>query len=153
MLAFVHPHVDQDTRTVRVRFELKNPGHKLRPGSTATVELRIPPQHVPSLSKALAGGSDGKLAEGSSLAAERREKLKQGLVLAVPEGSVIDTGDQQIVYRETAPGEYEGVKVELGPRMTDVEGVTFYPLLGGLEQGDKIVTSIEKLGDLHFELS
>src|SRR6185503_3683187 len=32
-LAFVYPHVDSDTRTVTVRFELNNPGHKLRPGS------------------------------------------------------------------------------------------------------------------------
>ena len=36
-LAFIYPHVDQDTRTVTVRFELDNPGHKLRPGSTADV--------------------------------------------------------------------------------------------------------------------
>src|SRR5206468_6027887 len=48
-LAFVHPHLDQDTRTVRVRFELANPGHRLRPGSTATVELLISPMQVPLL--------------------------------------------------------------------------------------------------------
>src|SRR5262249_57265919 len=62
-------------------------------------------------------------------------------------------GRQQIVYRETAPGEYEGVKVELGPRMTDAEAVTFYPVLRGLDQGDKIVTSGSFLVDAETRLN
>src|SRR5262249_12270692 len=33
-LSFVFPHVDQETRTLTVRFELPNPGNKLRPGLT-----------------------------------------------------------------------------------------------------------------------
>jgi RND family efflux transporter MFP subunit len=135
-LTFVQPHVDPDTRTVTIRFELDNPGHKLRPGTTATVELEVPPKQLTSLQSA-----------------GRSDMLQRGLVLAVPESAVIDTGSQQIVYREVAPGEYEGVKVELGPRMVGPEGVTFYPVLRGLESGNKIVTSGSFLVDAETRLN
>ncbi len=55
-LAFVYPHVDEATRTVSVRFELKNPGHKLRPGSTATVTIKVPPQKLPMFARIIEGG-------------------------------------------------------------------------------------------------
>src|SRR5712691_149869 len=42
-LSFIYPHVDQETRTVTVRFEIANPGHKLRPGTTAEVFIDIAP--------------------------------------------------------------------------------------------------------------
>ena len=74
-------------------------------------------------------------------------------MLAVPEGSVIDTGRQKIVYRQTLPGEFEGVLVQLGPRMLDPHGVTFYPLLSGLEAGDEIVTSGSFLVDAETRLN
>ena len=48
-LTFMYPHVDQQSRTVTVRFELTNPGHKLRPGITATVTLLVRPERVPVL--------------------------------------------------------------------------------------------------------
>ena len=53
-LAFVYPHVDQETRTLTVRFELPNPGHKLRPGTTATVKLKVSPKHLEMFAKVLA---------------------------------------------------------------------------------------------------
>ena len=47
----------------------------------------------------------------------------------------------QIVYRETSAGEYEGVKVEAGPRMRGLDDQSYYPVLRGLEAGDQIVTT------------
>ncbi|MGC1272235.1 MAG: efflux RND transporter periplasmic adaptor subunit [Planctomycetaceae bacterium] len=41
-VALVHPHLERATRTNRVRFELENPGHILRPGMYATVRLTTP---------------------------------------------------------------------------------------------------------------
>jgi Cu(I)/Ag(I) efflux system membrane fusion protein len=41
-VAFVQPHLDPTTRTVEVRYDLDNPGHKLRPGMFATVTLKTP---------------------------------------------------------------------------------------------------------------
>lgn len=41
-ISFIHPTIDPQTRTVKVRFELDNPGEKLKPGMYANLELRIP---------------------------------------------------------------------------------------------------------------
>jgi Cu(I)/Ag(I) efflux system membrane fusion protein len=139
-LTLIYPHVDAATRTATVRFELGNPGHKLRPGSTAAVRLEIAPQSLGFL-KAL------------ETTAESSEKLKQGLVLAVPEDSVIDTGKQTIVYRQTVPGSFEGVLVKLGPKMQNAEGVVFFPVLQGLVPGDQIVTSGSFLVDAETRLN
>ncbi|MCC7086727.1 MAG: efflux RND transporter periplasmic adaptor subunit [Pirellulales bacterium] len=137
-LAFVYPHVDEETRTVTVRFELANPEFKLRPGGTATVTLNVSPNDLPALQ------SDDQ---------ERARELAEGKVLAVPEGSVIDTGSQRIVYRQDTPGVYEGVLVSLGPRMTATEGGAFYPVLSGLNAGEKVVTSGSFLVDAETRLN
>ena len=140
-LNFVYPHVDQSTRTVTIRCELKNPGHKLRPGSTATVILTVAPKNVASLVSATESDP------------EQSEMLQQGQMLAVPENAVIDTGAQRIVYRETMPGTFEGVRVTLGPRMAGPEGETLYPVLGGLSRGERIVASGSFLVDAETRLN
>ncbi|MBX7165874.1 MAG: efflux RND transporter periplasmic adaptor subunit [Pirellulales bacterium] len=139
-LAFIFPHVDQYTRTITVRFELDNPGHKLRPGSTATVVLKVKPEAVPVLADNLT-------------APEAVEMLHAGKVLAVPDGAVIDTGKQRIVYRQSSPGVYEGVEVTLGPPMSDEAGATFFPVLTGLEPGEAVVTSGSFLVDAETRLN
>ncbi|MDB5387170.1 MAG: putative Co/Zn/Cd efflux system rane fusion protein, partial [Planctomycetaceae bacterium] len=141
VISFIYPHVDQETRTVTVRVEIKNPGHVLRPGMTATVFVNVPPQHVSVLQNA---------AKNSP---ERQQKLNAGQALVVPESAVIDTGRQKVVYRQSIPGEFEGVLVTLGPRMMGPENVQFYPLLSGLEPGDQIVTSGSFLVDAETRLN
>ena len=140
-LAFVYPHVDEQTRSVTIRCEVANPHHKLRPGTTANVTLEIAPRALPMLADAVADDSD------------KTERLAEGLVLAVPESAVIDTGSQQIVYRQSKPGVFEGVKVELGPRMTGPEGVTCYPVMRGLTAGDAVVTAGSFLVDAETRLN
>jgi Cu(I)/Ag(I) efflux system membrane fusion protein len=139
-LAFIYPHADQETRTVTVRFELDNPGHKLRPGSTATVTLKIKPEDIESLSSAAEDGHNN-------------EMLEAGRLLSVPEGAVIDTGSQHIVYREASPGVFEGINVALGPAMTGLDGAIFYPVLRGLVLGDKVVTTGSFLVDAETRLN
>jgi len=41
-IAFVYPMLDPQTRTAKVRFELANPGERLKPGMYANVALQIP---------------------------------------------------------------------------------------------------------------
>jgi Cu(I)/Ag(I) efflux system membrane fusion protein len=41
-LGFIYPTLDPQTRTAKVRFEVNNPGEKLKPGMYANVELTIP---------------------------------------------------------------------------------------------------------------
>jgi membrane fusion protein, copper/silver efflux system len=56
-------------------------------------------------------------------------------VLAVPRSAVIDTGANEIVYAESSPGVFDMKAVTLGPAAGD-----YYPLLEGLEEGDRVVT-------------
>jgi membrane fusion protein, copper/silver efflux system len=41
-IAFLYPTIEPQTRTVKVRFELANPGERLKPGMYANVALNIP---------------------------------------------------------------------------------------------------------------
>lgn len=142
-LTFIYPHVDQETRTVTVRFELNNPGHKLRPGTTTTVRLLVPPREIQSLVRAVGDNPD----------LYSMDLLEKGLVVAVPETSVIDTGNQTIVYRQTLPGIFEGVRVVLGPRMNGPDSVAFYPVLQGLALGELVVTAGSFLVDAETRLN
>jgi multidrug efflux pump subunit AcrA (membrane-fusion protein) len=120
-LAFIQPHLDASTRTIKVRFDIHNPGHELRPGMHATVHLQVPTTDLDLLP--------------SDAGEKQTQQYKEGLVLAVPEQSVIDTGSRKFVYREVEPDVYEGVEVQLGPR-----GSGFYPVLRGLHEGDQVAT-------------
>jgi Cu(I)/Ag(I) efflux system membrane fusion protein len=46
-VAFIQPHLDAQTRTVEVRYDLPNPDHKLRPGMFATVTIKTPVAETP----------------------------------------------------------------------------------------------------------
>jgi Cu(I)/Ag(I) efflux system membrane fusion protein len=143
LLTFIYPHVDQETRTVTVRFELGNPGHRLRPGTTATVRIKVTPREIRALTQAVASNPE----------VFTLDRLDQGLVLAIPETSVIDTGSQTIVYRQTLPGVYEGVRVDLGPRMSGRDDVPYFPVLRGLEAGDLVVSAGSFLVDAETRLN
>ena len=53
-VAFIQPTLDPATRTVEVRFDLENPGRRLRPGMFATVTLKTPVAETPAFQKRLA---------------------------------------------------------------------------------------------------
>lgn len=99
---FVDPVLTEQTRTLRVRFALPNPGGRLRPGMYGTAIFRT----------------------------------QARAMLTVPRDAVVDTGQSQHVYVVTAPGQYEPRTVQLGARLQDrVE------ILGGLQEGDEVVSS------------
>jgi Cu(I)/Ag(I) efflux system membrane fusion protein len=133
-LAFLHPHLDTSTRTLKVRFDMDNPYHDLRPGMYATVTLKVPVTELHLLPP--------------DAGEEQKRSYEQGLILAVPERAVIDTGSRKIVYREAEADVYEGVEVQLGPRC----GV-FYPVIKGLKLGDKVATAGSFLIDAETRLT
>lgn len=139
-VAFIDPNLDRLSRTLRVRFDMENPGYELRPGMYATVTLEVPAGHLKLLADAPASPLHG-------------DDRGDGRFLAVPERAIIDTGSRKIVYRENLPNEYEGVLVELGPRMVGPDKGLYYPVVRGLQAGDKVVTSGSFLIDAETRLT
>ncbi len=74
------------------------------------------------------------------------EKTTQ--VLAIPATAVLDTGIRKIVYIDKGNGQYIGKEVILGPKAGD-----YYPVLEGLDEGDKVVTSANFLIDSQSQLT
>jgi Cu(I)/Ag(I) efflux system membrane fusion protein len=167
-VAFLQPHLDAATRTLRARFDIRNRDHELRPGMYAAVRLEAPATRLPVFARALAqdwrngvaldglahalaapwGPSPGAGLGPLLTAVVRGSILGRGLVLAVPESAVIDTGSRRFVYREAWAGAYDCVEVELGPRAGD-----FYPVVRGLEAGERVVTAGSFLVDAETRLT
>lgn len=165
-VAFVHPHLDSLTRTLRIRFDVDNTDHELRPGMYGTVRIKTPVVKLDSFveerERQLRDGLAAETAVGSlisgGLAPAGIHTLIRGAgemslarnlnVMIVPEVSVIDTGSRKIVYRESDPGVYDAVEVQLGPRAGG-----FYPVLRGLQAGDKVATQGAFLIDAETRLT
>src|SRR5262245_801781 len=143
-LTFIYPHLDESTRTLTARFELPNREHRLRPGMYANVKIEVPPQALGlNPSGPSTADADGPAA-----------RLEQGLLLAVPENAVIDTGSAKVVYRESAANVFDGVVVELGPRMSERgKPGAYYPVLKGLKAGERVVTNGSFLIDAETRLN
>lgn len=54
-VSLIHPHVETSTRTLRVRCEVDNPQHELRPGMFATLRFKTPIVDIEPFRSALAG--------------------------------------------------------------------------------------------------
>ena len=74
-------------------------------------------------------------------------KVEMGERLAVPEGAVLDTGVRKIVYLSYPDGVLESREVRVGQR---AEG--YYEALGGVDEGDIVVTSGNFLVDSESRL-
>jgi Cu(I)/Ag(I) efflux system membrane fusion protein len=167
-LAFIHPHLDAPTRTLKVRFDMDNPKHELRPGMYATVRFQAPvaqlalmreerrrkwsAQTTADLTMA-ALLSPGLPPAGGGLpsllsAATEETIAARDLIRAVPESAVIDTGSRQFVYRASEPDVYDQLEVQLGPRSGG-----FYPVLRGLQLGDRVATTGSFLIDAETRLT
>lgn len=72
----------------------------------------------------------------------------RGEVLAIPADSVLDTGMRQVAYVERMPGMFEGVLLTLGPRCGD-----WYPVVAGIEPGDRVVAAGAFLVDAEGRLN
>lgn len=142
-LALVYPRLDTATRTNRVRFELDNPGYELRPGMFASVRIDTPLETTEPY-RSLAA----KVSHVIPASLGAHEKPVQSELLAVPEQAVVDTGARQVVYVEREPGMFEGVEVQLGPRVGE-----YYPVIKGLRPGDRVAAAGSFLIDAETRLN
>lgn len=69
-------------------------------------------------------------------------------VLAVPLAAVVNTGTRKVVYRETEPGTFDMLEVQVGRRAGE-----FYPLVSGLKPGDRVATAGAFLVDAENRLN
>jgi len=69
-------------------------------------------------------------------------KIPLGTKLAVPEGAIIDTGERQVAILDRGSGYFEPRKVKLGTKVDN-----YYVVLGGLKEGERVVTSANFLID------
>ncbi len=167
-LALLQPHLDATTRTLKVRCDMDNAEHELRPGMYTTVRFQSPIARLAMLREerqriwreqtagelamaalfspslpAMSGGFSSLL-----MAATEEVIASRDLVLAVAESAVIDTGSRQFVYREAEPDVFDQLEVQLGPRSG-----AFYPVLHGLRPGDRVATTGSFLIDAETRLT
>lgn len=190
IVTFIDPFLDDRTRTVKVRVNLKNPDRRLKAAmyASATIRVRLQgngqpaptglegkfscPMH-PEVIQDEAGkcsickmdliqipdGSpfaqhvghkhqdDAKGATSPEHAAHAAGKLTEKMPpanpLSIPASAVLDTGRRQIAYRQTKDENFELVELQVGPLAmgADEAGrvVSYYPVLHGLNEGDRIV--------------
>lgn len=130
-LALIYPQLETTTRTNRIRLKLENPDQALRPGMFASVRINTPLESIEPFKSVAA-----KRAQVTFASLNGQDAAIPNEFLSVPERAVVDTGSKKVVYVEREPGVFEGVEVELGPRNDN-----YYPVLKGLQPGDKVAAA------------
>jgi len=162
---FVDPFLDDASRTIRVRVNIKNPDRRLKPQmfATATIQVRLRPDGTPvptgleglfvcpmhpevvqrELGKCPICEMPLEKVPGQPQSEHDQHADAEG-TLAIPVSAVLDTGRRRIAYRLTADGAYELVELKLGPRAhaTDDSGRRreFFVVIDGVLEGDRVVT-------------
>jgi Cu(I)/Ag(I) efflux system membrane fusion protein len=151
VVTFVDPFLDDKTRAVKVRVNLKNPDRRLKPAMYASAVIRVPlrsdgtPQPTGYAGKFTCPMHPEVIRDGKGncpicqmkleLVQSRRPSIvgpvesrtdqqaapPNDTVLAIPASAVLDTGIRQVAYRLNKDGTYELVELKIGPRATDVD--------------------------------
>ncbi len=128
IISSLNPVLDAKTRSVTFRAEVDNPDLKLKPEMYVDVVIQ-------------------------SMYLDREG---EHMVLAIPKEAVLDTGMRRIVWIDKGNGEYEGREVNVGPEATaskDGKTLKYYPILGGLSEGEFVVTKANFLIDSQSQIS
>ena len=110
----INPVIDPQTRSVRFRALIDNPGQRLKP--EMYVDIEIMSQYTDQ-----EGNKD---------------------VLSIPKSAMLDTGRRRIVWVDKGNGQFEGRAVKIGPEAIENSNDLnkFYPVLSGLKEGEMVVT-------------
>jgi hypothetical protein len=162
------PHLTPRTRELRVRLEVEDPRRELRPGMYAAGTLRVPLAGLPEQRRLAREEWRDRTAAGLCLAslgsplgpppgsgldtlldgALAQAALHQGVIPVVPETAVVETGTRKVVFLERSPGLFDAVEVRLGRRCGP-----YYPVLGGVEPGEAVVSAGAFLLDAETRLN
>jgi Cu(I)/Ag(I) efflux system membrane fusion protein len=143
-IVFIDPFLNDETRTVKVRVNLKNPDYRLKPAMYATATIRVQlqsdgaprptglegmyicPMH-PEIVRDAQGQCDvcqmplervpDLFPTKSSAASDEpaTTSADSGRVLAIRKSAVLDTGRRKVTYRKRKDGAYELTELKLGP--------------------------------------
>ena len=74
---------------------------------------------------------------------EQEEGKKPAGVLAIRSTAVLDTGRRKVTYRQRSDGAFELVELQLGPladgKNDAGQTISYFPVLKGLKEGDRVV--------------
>ncbi len=158
VVTFIDRFLDDKTRAVKVRVNLKNPDWRLKPAMYASAVIRVP---LRSDGTPQPTGYAGKFScpmhpevvrddEGNCPVCQMKLELVQSrrpsilaavaprpdqqaappgdTVLAIPASAVLDTGLRQVAYRLNQDGAYELVELNIGPRATAADDPQHKPV-------------------------
>ncbi len=165
IVTFISPTLHPETRTIKVRVNLPNHDRLLKPEMFVHATVRVP---LKADGKPARTGLEGKYTCPMHPEVIRAELGKCPIcamdleplpgnpdgapepqeILAVPVTAVLDSGLRKIVYVEKAPGEFTPSEVVVGPRASD-----YYPVISGLQPGQKVAVRGNFLIDSQFQVS
>jgi Cu(I)/Ag(I) efflux system membrane fusion protein len=171
-VVFVDPVVDKTTRTIKVRVNVPNPDRRLKPEMFVTAELDVAvgeggqpattaerrpyacPMHPWEAAQVLdiCPICEMDMVPAESIAGYTAHRAAVP-VLAVPAEAVMRTGQRDLVYLESSPGLYRGMEIRIGAVAQDDTGRRFYPVLGGLHEGQLVVTRGNFVIDSQMQLA
>jgi RND family efflux transporter MFP subunit len=121
------------------------PGAKLR-GQVGFLEPIVNAQTRTTVARIEVSNPGMRLRPGMFV--QVRFALSRQHTLAVPRSAVVDTGTRKLVYVAKGDGVFEAHEIQLGP-----VGDDYYPVSGGLHEGDRIVTEGNFLLDSQTRIS
>jgi len=158
-VTFIAPTLDDSTRTVKARINLKNASGRLKPNMYASAFIRAQmteagqpvdtylqgyfacPMH-PEIIRKTPGHCPVCGMKLVKISGSRADKPKTSGILSVSASAVLDTGERKLVYRKTPQGDFEPVEVDLGPvAISETESGSkgrYYPVISGLSDGDEV---------------
>lgn len=177
LVTFIEPLLNEKTRTIKVRVNISNRDHKLKPGMFVSTLIEVP---VTEGGTAGATGLEGKydcpmhpdivrdepgacpvcgmqlvLIVAQPHTATEIASQNEGtspsmtsMTLAVPITAVLDSGLRKLVYVERSKGRFEPIEVEVGPKAG-----AYYPVFSGLAHGDRVAMRGNFLLDSQFQVS
>jgi Cu(I)/Ag(I) efflux system membrane fusion protein len=164
-IAFIDPFLHSQTRTVKVRVDVPNPGLMLKPGMYVDVSLSADiHEGIQSSPKVLytcpmhpeivADKPEDCPICGMDLV--QKAQAPAGTVLAVPKEAVMDTGARKLVYVEKEKGVYFPKEVEVGTEaiaLVDGQKRRFFAVWSGLDDGARVVSQANFLIDSQSQIT
>lgn len=161
---FISPVLSEETRTVKVTVSLENKNRRLKPGMFVSAGIDVP---LLADGSAAPSGVEGKwtcpmhphvLLDAPGKCPEcamplvqipgEAKPTQEALIPAIPVSAVLDSGTRKLVHVQTGLDTYKPLEVKLGPRTGE-----YYPVLGGLKEGDRVVVRGNFLLDSQFQIA